>query len=87
MQVNKMDAVKIIGPNVTNINITPSSIGGTNLVRIYASTVAVITQTTATGGAIGNITVPADSVTFIIKAYTDLLSSNVAVICTPVGYY
>jgi hypothetical protein len=82
-----MDAVKIVGSNVTNINVTPSSIGGANLVRIYAANIAVITQTTADATAIGNITVPAGSVTFIIKSYTDLLSSNVAVICTPVGYY
>ena len=82
-----MSAVKIIGPTVSNINVTPSSIGGANLVRIYAATAAVITQTTSAAGAIGNITVPADSVTILIKAYTDLLSSNVVVSCTPVGYY
>lgn len=77
---------KIIGSNVSTIHTTPSSIGGANLVRVYSANIAVITQTDAAAGAIGNITVPAGSETFIAKAYTDLLSSDVAVICTPVAY-
>jgi hypothetical protein len=85
MQVSDM-ITKIVGTNVTDINNTPSDIGVSTLVRIYSANIAVITQTTAAAGAIGNITVPAGSVTFITKAYTDLLSSDVAVICTPVAY-
>jgi hypothetical protein len=86
MQVNKMPT-KILGPTVGTIHTTPNSIGGANLVRIYSTNVAIITQTTAAAGAIGNITVPADSVTVLIKAPTDLLSANLAVSCTPVAYY
>lgn len=77
---------KIVGPTVSTIHTTPSSISGANLVRIYSTNVAVITQTTAAAGAIGNITVPADSVTMLIKSPTDLLSSSVEVSCTPVAY-
>jgi hypothetical protein len=86
MQVNKM-AVKIVGPTVNTIHTTPDSIGGANLVRIYSANVSVITQTTAAGGAIGDITVPAASATLLIKSPTDLLSASVAVSCTPVAYY
>lgn len=77
---------KIVGANVGDINSAPSDIGGANLVRIYSASIAIITQTTAAAVAVGNITVPAGSVTFVAKAYTDLLSSDVAVICTPVAY-
>lgn len=80
-------SVKIVGQTVANINVTPNSIGGAKLVRIYSATTAVITQTTATAEAIGNIIVPADSVTTLIKSPTDLLSASVAVSCTPVAYY
>ena len=80
-------AVKIVGPTVNTIHTTPNSIGGANLVRIYSTNMSVITQTTAAGGAIGDITVPADSATILIKAPTDLLSASVAVSCTPVAYY
>ena len=80
-------AVKIVGPTVSTIHTTPSSIGGSTLVRIYSTNVSVITQTTAAAGAIGDITVPADSVTVLIKSPTDLLSASVAVSCTPVAYY
>lgn len=81
-----MDAVKIVGPTVANINVTPSSIGGAKLVRIYSATTAVITQTTAAAEAVGNITLSSDSVSFLIKSPTDLLSSSAVVSCTPIAY-
>ena len=77
---------KIAGANVTDINSTASDVNAARLVRAYATAITVITQTTSAGGAIGNITVPANTVTFIAKASTDKLSSDVAVICTPAAY-
>ena len=82
-----MSMIKIVGPTVSTIHTTPNSIGGASIVRIYAATIATITQTTAAAGAIGDITVPAGSATLLIKSPTDLLSSTAAVSCTPVAYY
>jgi len=85
MQATDM-ITKIAGANVTNISSVASDVNAAKLVRVYANAITIITQTNSTGSPIGNITVPANTVTFIAKDSTDKLASDVAVICTPVAY-
>lgn len=67
--------VKVIGDEV---DITAANtVNDANLVRIYATNEAVIT---VSGN--GSFTMPAGSVTFVEKSYTDTVAaSNTAVAC------
>lgn len=77
------DYLKVKGTEIdlTTANTVASSV----LVRIYASTPALITVAN-TAGTIGTFTVGSNSVEYVIKEPTDTLAANNAVKATSVSY-
>lgn len=72
-------------------NSTPSSFNGSRLVRLAnkeASSSALITHKTASGGTVGTITVLAQTELVIEKAATDTIESDNAsnVLAVPIAY-
>ena len=76
--------VKLKGSETSVTSATDLS--GAKLVRVYAVNTSVVTLADASSNVIGSFTIPAGRVEYVEKASDDLISANVAVLCTSVSY-
>lgn len=76
--------VKLKGTETSVTSAT--NLGGARLVRIYASANAQVTLADASSNTIGAFTIPAGRVEYLEKSSDDLISANVAILCTSISY-
>lgn len=79
---------RIIKPLDMEISVTTDDdINNARLVRIFASSLSVVTVTDPTANTvIGSFTMPANSVEYLEKDRTHTISSTAAIKCAPVSY-
>ena len=76
--------IKIIGTQVSVT--TANTVALSNLVRAYASAVTLVTISDASAAVIGTMTMPAGMTEVLVKNYTDTITANVALLCTPLAW-
>jgi len=62
------------------------TINDASVVRVYASSAAILTRKNSEGTTLGTCTMPAGSISFFEKNPTDTLEANVAVLACSVAY-
>lgn len=79
---------RIIKPLDLEISVaTDDDVNSARLVRIFATSLSVITVTDPTANTvIGSFTMPANSVEYLEKEKAHTISSTAAVKCAPVSY-
>jgi hypothetical protein len=79
---------RIVKPLDIEITVTgEDDINNARLVRIFASSLSVITVTDPTANTVvGSFTMPANSVEYLEKEKEHVISSTAAVKCAPVSY-
>lgn len=79
---------RIVKPLDLEISVTTDDdINESKLVRIFASTLSVITVTDPTANTVvGSFTMPANSVEYLEKEKAHTISSTATVKCAPVSY-
>jgi hypothetical protein len=76
--------LKAIGQQVSVT--TANTVGNSSLVRAYAASTTLVTISDASTNVIGTLTMPAGIVEILVKNYTDTITANVALLCTPLAW-
>ena len=76
--------LKMIGQQISVT--TANTVYNSSLVRVYAPNVTLVTTTDANNAVIGSMTMAAGGVETLVKNYTDTITANVALFCTPLAW-
>lgn len=76
--------LKLVGNQVSVT--TATTVNGAGLVRAYAPADVLVTVSDANSAVLGTMTMPAGAYEIITKNYTDTISANVALLCTPLAW-
>jgi phage gp45-like len=76
--------LKMIGQQISVT--TANTVYNSSLVRVYAPNVTLVTTTDANNTVIGSMTMAAGGVETLVKNYTDTITANLALLCTPLAW-
>lgn len=76
--------LKLVGSQISVT--TANTVSNANLVRAYATAETLVTISAANAAVIGTMTMPAGMVETIAKNFTDTITANVALLCTPLAW-
>lgn len=76
--------LKLVGSQVSVT--TANTVANANLVRAYAAANTLVTISDANSTVIGTMTMPGGFVETIAKNFTDTITANVALLCTPLAW-
>lgn len=76
--------LKLVGNQVSVT--TATTVSGSGLLRVYAPADVLVTVSNANNVVLGTMTMPAGAYEIITKNYTDTISANVALLCTPLAW-
>lgn len=76
--------IKVTGSEVSVT--TANTVANSNIVRVYATANTLVTISAANTAVLGTLTIPGGSREILVKDFTDTITANTALLCTPIAW-